>query len=41
MDRNAFTSNKPDDSIIANSWNHSHLKTVQLGTVFVLYIHPI
>ena len=41
MDRNAFTSNKPDDSIITKSWNHSHLKTVQLGTVFIACIHLI
>jgi len=41
MDRNAFTSNKPDDSVIADSWYHSHLKTMQLGTVFVPYIRLI
>ena len=41
MDRNAFTSNKPDDSVIADNWNHFHLKTVQLGMVFVPYIRLI
>ena len=41
MDTNGFTSNKPDDSIIADSWNHSHLKTVQVGMVFVPYIRLI